>query len=129
MGGIVDEKYVSLTTYKRDGSAKSLPVWIVELGDDKVGFTTFSSSYKVKRLLNDPRVSLQPSNAKGDPTAGSEIVTGTAQVVDGAEFDAVRSLVKAKYGIQFHFVNTIGKLSKLIGKASGTDRAVVIMLD
>ncbi|MEE9417438.1 MAG: PPOX class F420-dependent oxidoreductase [Acidimicrobiales bacterium] len=129
MGGIVDEKYVSLTSYKKDGSTKSLPVWIVDVGDSKVGFTTFSSSYKVKRLLNDARVTLQPCNSKGVPTAGSETHAGSAEVVSGAEFEAVRAKIKAKYGFQFHIVNTIGKISKLIGKASGTDRAIVITFD
>ena len=63
---IADEKYVAFTTYKRNGETKSLPVWIADLGDGTVGFTTASSSYKVKRLRNDNRVILQPSDAKGN---------------------------------------------------------------
>ena len=47
MAAITDEKYVSLTTYKKDGSTKSLPVWIADFGDGTIGFTTASSSYKV----------------------------------------------------------------------------------
>ncbi len=60
---IADEKYVALTTYKKDGSTKSLPVWIADFGGGQVGFTTSSSSYKVKRINNDSRVILQPSNS------------------------------------------------------------------
>lgn len=128
MPSIADEKYVSLTTYKSDGTPKPLPVWIVDLGDGDVGFTTFSSSYKVKRLSKDPRVVLQPSDQKGKVKPGSEPIEGTATVVDGAEFEAVRAKVKAKYGFQFKIVTFIGNMAKLIGKASGTDRAVVVSL-
>ncbi len=130
MGSISDEKYVSLTTYKRDGSTKALPVWIVEVADGKVGFTTASSSYKVKRINNDPRVILQPSDAKGNVKDGSEAATGAATVVTAAtDFESVKQLVKAKYGIQYTMINLVGKAAKLIGKGSGTDSAVIITLD
>ena len=33
MASIADEKYVALTTYKKDGSTKTLPVWIADFGD------------------------------------------------------------------------------------------------
>jgi len=129
MSSITDEKYVALTTYKRDGSEKTLPVWIADFGDGTIGFTTASSSYKVKRIANDPRVALQPSNAKGDPTDGTERVTGTATTVTGDEFGPYRDAIKAKYGIQFHLINALGNFKKLIGKGSGTDCAVIITLD
>ena len=125
---IADNKYLSLTSYKRDGSAKALPVWVVPLGDAQVGFTTASSSFKVKRIRNNPAVLLQPSNAKGDPTEGTEIVAGQARVVTGEEFERVRSLVKDKYGLQFAMINVVGKLAKLVRRGSGTDCAVVIDL-
>ena len=44
MASIADEKYVALTTYKKDGSTKTLPVWIADFGGGQVGFTTSSSS-------------------------------------------------------------------------------------
>lgn len=129
MSSIASEKYVALTTYKRDGTPKTLPVWIADFGDGTIGFTTASSSYKVKRIAHDPRVVLQPSNAKGEPTEGTEQVTGTATSVTGDEFVRYRDTIKAKYGIQFHAINLVGKFMKLIGKRSGTDCAVVITLD
>ncbi len=98
---ITDEKYVSLTTYRKDGTPKSLPVWIADFGDGTVGFTTLSSSYKVKRNGNDPRVTVQPSNGKGEVKPGSEEVSGTAEVVTGAEFERCKSIVKKRYGVQF----------------------------
>lgn len=127
--GISDEKYVSLTTYRKNGEAKLAPVWIADLGDGTVGFTTSSSSWKVKRLRNDPRVVLQPSDAKGKVREGTEPVTGTAVLKSGADFDSVAAIVKKKYGLQYTGITLVGKVAKLIGKGSGTDTAVVVTLD
>ncbi len=129
MATITDEKYVSLTTYKKDGSTKALPVWIADFGDGTIGFTTASSSYKVKRINNDPRVILQPSNARGEVKDGTDPVTGTAVVTTGADFEPYRAKVKAKYGYQYTLAMTAGRFMKLIGRGSGTDSAVVITLD
>lgn len=126
---ISDEQFVNLTTFKKDGSSKEVPVWIADLGDGKIGFTTASSSYKVKRLNNDPRVELQPSDRKGAVTPGSEKVTGTAVAEQGAEFERVEAIVKKKYGFMFTMIGIIGKAAKLVGKGSGTDTAVIITLD
>src|SRR6056297_473499 len=127
---ISDQKYVSLTTYRADGSTKSLPVWIADFGDGAIGFTTASSSHKVKRLHKDARVELRPSNAKGVVKPGSEPVTGTAEVLTGGdEFERCRDIVKQKYGLQYRFIELLGKLAKRRGKGSGTDTAVKITLD
>ncbi len=126
---ISDEQFVSLTTFKKDGSPKSVPVWIADLGDGKVGFTTASSSYKVKRIANDARVELQPSDRKGAVTPGSDKITGTAVTAQGAEFERVEAIIKDKYGFMFTLVGILGKAAKLVGKGSGTDTAVIITAD
>lgn len=129
MSGIADEKYVALTTYKQDGSTKTLPVWIADFGGGQIGFTTSSSSYKVKRINNDPRVILQPSDSRGNVKDGSESVTGTAEVKTGAEFEPYATLVKKKYGVMYTAMMLVGKFMNLIGRGSGTDAAVVVTLD
>ncbi len=126
---LADEKYLSLTTFTKDGRPKPTPVWVVDAGDGKLGFTTFSSSWKVKRLANDPRVTLQPCDAKGSVREGTEVVEGAAVASQGPEFERVAALVKKKYGIQFTMITMVGKVRKAMGKDSGTDTAVVITLD
>jgi len=59
-------RYVSLTTYRRDGSHTAVPVWIAPLGGSAAGFTTERRSHKVTRIGNDPRVLVQPCDARGN---------------------------------------------------------------
>lgn len=125
---LADEKYVALSTYRKNGESSSTPVWIVDLGDGTLGFTTPSSSLKVKRLANDNRIVLQPSDGRGSPTPGSATVTGTA-VASKADFDRVRAKIKAKYGFQVTMVMAVGKLAKLVGKDRLSDTAILITLD
>lgn len=129
MAAISDEKYVSLTTFRKNGTPVAAPVWIADLGDGTSGFTTASSSYKVKRLANDPRITLQPCDSRGNVREGTSVVSGTATVVHGADFESVRSRIKSKYGMQFAMINIVGNLAKLFGRGSGTDCAVVMTLD
>lgn len=126
---IANEKYVSLTTYRKNGEPKPVPVWIADLGDGTVGFATASSSWKVKRLGNDPKISLSPSDSKGNVAAGADVITGSAVTATGAEFERVWALMVAKYGFQARAIKAFGGFMKLIGKGSGTDTAVIITLD
>ncbi len=59
---IADKKYVRLTTWTTDGHPRHVPVWIVGLGGTRVGFTTGSGSWKVRRLRHDPAVELRASD-------------------------------------------------------------------
>ncbi|MCH9834990.1 pyridoxamine 5'-phosphate oxidase family protein [bacterium] len=129
MATIADEKYVALTTYKKDGSTKTLPVWIADFGDGQVGFTTSSSSYKVTRINNDSRVIIQPSDSRGTVKDATEPVTGMAVVKTGVDSDYYASMVKKKYGAQYGAIKLLGKAMSFIGRGSGSDVAVVITLD
>lgn len=126
---ITDQKYVSLTTYRQNGEAKELPVWIVDLGDGKAGFTTEGNSWKCKRIRNDNRVLLQPCDQSGNITAGSEILSGTAELKTDADFDRVRAKVKEKYGFMVTMIIAMNKVRGLLGKGGDSDTAVVITLD
>lgn len=127
---ISDEKYVSSTTFRRTGTPVSTPTWIVELDGGRVGFWTSSKSGKYKRLRNDPKITLQPSDGRGKVKADSTPVAGTVELAtSGPQFDAVQSKVRAKYGFMVpvsHFFNTLGHLGKSFPYG---DVAVVITLD
>ena len=126
---ISDEKYVSLTTYRKNGEAKQLPVWIADLGDGTAGFTTQGHSWKCKRIRNDNRVLLQPCDQRGNVRPGSEILSGTAELQTGADFDRVRAKIKKKYGFMTNVVIAMNTIGGFFGKGGDSDTAVVITLD
>jgi len=123
-----DEKYILLTTFRRDGTPVSTPVWSVRLDGGKVGFWTSSGSGKAKRLAHSARVTAQPCDARGRPKKDTPVVEATAQIVTGPEFEAIRDKVVAKYGFMTkltHLFNTIGGTLKGKRIPYG-DRGVVI---
>ena len=126
---IANERYVRLTTWTSNGDPRHVPVWVVGLGDSRVGFTTGSGSWKVRRLRHDPAVELQASNMGGTITEGSTAVSGTAEVVDGDDYREVRAAIRRKYGIQYVVISLAGALGRLLGRKPAADCAVIVTLD
>lgn len=128
---IADEKYIAVQTFKRNGDPVSTPCWITGLGDHKVGFWTSSDSFKYKRLKNDPRITIQPSDVRGRPKQGTDVLTGSAVIVtEGAVFDAIMSQVTKKYGVMVpisKFANVLAHIGK--GKYRYGNVGVVVTLD
>ena len=89
-------KYLSLTTFRKDGTAVATPVWLVREGDT-LRVITQGDSGKAKRLRNDSRVLLAPCDARG--TFKGEQVEGTATLQDAAETARTAQLVEARYGL------------------------------
>jgi uncharacterized protein len=127
---ISDEKYVSSTTYRKSGTPVSTATWIVDLDEGRIAFWTSSKSGKYKRLRNNPKITLQPSDGRGRVKPGSTPVEGTAELAtSGPKFDAVQSKVRAKYGFMVpmsRFFNTLGHIGKSFPYG---DVAVVVTLD
>ena len=91
--GISDEKYVATTTFRKSGTPVPTPTWIVALDGGRVGFWTSSASGKYKRLRNNPRITLQPADARGRVKPGSQAADGRVELVtSGADFDVVVSI-------------------------------------
>jgi hypothetical protein len=49
---LADEKYILLTTFRRDNSPVSTPVWTVPLDDGDIGLGKYGFMTKITRLLN-----------------------------------------------------------------------------
>ena len=125
-----DEKYIRVTTFKKDGTEVSTPTWVVALEDGKIGFYTSSTSGKAKRLKNNPNVIVQPSDGRGRAKADTLPVTGTAVVVSGPERDAIYAKVVAKYGFMTKVTRFLAKVGGFIKrkKQPYADRGVVVTL-
>ncbi len=117
------ESYISLATFRKNGSEVATPVWHVLL-EDKLYVFTEASSYKVKRLRHNPAVKVAPCGTFG--AVKGDWVTGQATIVNDCELsNRVYAALDHKYGWQMTLINV---LSSIAGRIS--DRAVLeISLD
>lgn len=125
-----DEKYIRVTTFKKDGTAVSTPTWVVELDDGKIGFYTSSTSGKAKRLRNNPNVIVQASDSRGRAKPDTSPLEGTAAVVTGFERDAIYDKVVTKYGFMTKVTRLLAKVGGIVKrkKQPYADCAVVISI-
>ncbi|WP_031088253.1 PPOX class F420-dependent oxidoreductase [Streptomyces sp. NRRL WC-3549] len=115
-------EYVSLTTYRKDGTPVATPVWAAADGDVLYVWTR-SDSWKVKRLRNDSRVRVTVCDVRGRIAEGAPSAEGTARLLDGAGTAAVRKALGRKYTWKFYLVDVPAMVVRL-GKRPHTGIAV-----
>ncbi|MFJ8297496.1 PPOX class F420-dependent oxidoreductase [Streptomyces sp. NPDC094447] len=93
-------RYVSLTTYRRNGTGVATPVWYAVEGDELYVWTR-SDSWKVKRLRNDPRVEVALCDLRGNIAEGTARFPGEGRLVTGEELRRIRGLLSRKYTWQY----------------------------
>ncbi len=91
---ISGQKYISLTTFRKNGVAVPTPVWFGEEGD-KLYVMTGSHLGKAKRVRNNPQVRVAPCTIRGKVT-GPEF-PATARLLPLAEHAHARSTINRKY--------------------------------
>ncbi|MEO6126085.1 MAG: PPOX class F420-dependent oxidoreductase [Ilumatobacteraceae bacterium] len=127
---ISDQKYVSVTTFRKSGAAVASPVWIAPLGDGTAGFTTGADSGKVKRLRNNSKVTLRACSMRGAIVEGSPIVEATAVVSTDAErYDSVYSAIRKKYGLTVVVMGIGTRLMTLIGRQPDNCAIIITLPD
>ena len=107
------EKYVNLSTQKKDGSFVNTPVWFAQDGD-KNDFYIFSAGEagKVKRIRNFSSVKVAICDFKGN--LQGEWISAQAELIneEDSKMRAYRQLHK-KYGLT---IKVFDFFSKLFGK-------------
>ncbi len=96
VGRIQSGKYVSLTTFRRDGTPVATPVWFVRDGD-ALRIITQDDSGKAKRLAHTPRVLIAPCDVRGRLTG--EQVQATGHLQDGPASEQTARMVAHRYGL------------------------------
>jgi PPOX class probable F420-dependent enzyme len=93
-------KYIAFVSKRRNGSPVSTPVWVVPF-DDGYAFTTDANAWKVKRIANDPAVTIQACGMRGKPKPGAPVHSGRAVVVPDTDVARVQDAVRSKYPIAY----------------------------
>ena len=97
----IEQKYINLETYKKDGTSIRTPVWFV-IDDDLIYVITRDSTGKVKRLKNNQDVQIVSCSFKGEPK--NEWIRGKAEKITGKEADIAIKLRKKKYGMSARLI-------------------------
>jgi PPOX class probable F420-dependent enzyme len=105
------EKYVLLTTFRKDGRAVATPLWVVPDGSG-LAFWTPADAGKVKRIRNNGQVTVQACDLRGNPTGG-EAIEARARVGSG---------LNRKYGL-------LGRITQLGSRLRrGVDGTVCVLV-
>ena|ERR1700734_431909 len=88
------QKYISLTTFRKNGTAVATPVWF---GEDagKLYVMTRSVMGKTKRIRNNPQVRIAPCTIRGKVT-GQEF-PASARILPLEEQSHARQTINRKY--------------------------------
>ena len=116
VGSLAGERYISLTTFKRDGSTVSTPVWTVSDDGVRLLVWTGADSWKVKRIRRDPRVLVAASSYKG--VERGDRIAGEARVLGPEAEQLVTPLLRRKYGWQKRALDLQAKLRRKPGAGS-----------
>jgi len=88
------QKYISLTTLRKNGEAVKTPVWFAE-HDGKLYVKTRSDSGKYKRIRNNPQVGVAACTV-GGKIIGSEF-SATARVLPAEDWQEPQNALHRKY--------------------------------
>lgn len=91
-----DTEYMDLTTFRKDGTPVSTPVWVVRIGSE-LRVWTGADTGKYKRIRRNPAVTVTPCSMRGKPYGAP--VPGTARLLGADEARATLEQIAAKYGI------------------------------
>ena len=103
-------KYLSITSFRRNGSGVATPVWFATEGDRLFVMTALGSG-KVRRIRRNPFVSIAACSARG--RLRSEPMTARAEILPSTEEEHVKRLIARKYRFDLLFVRPIRALQGL----------------
>jgi PPOX class probable F420-dependent enzyme len=91
------ERYISITTFRRDGTPVATPVWVVAAAG-RLYVWTGSGTGKARRIRNNPDVTLAACTARGAVTGPA--VSARAVIVPADQRPEIWKLLLAKYRLQ-----------------------------
>jgi uncharacterized protein len=114
LAALAGEKYIRLTTYRKDGTEASTPVWVVSDDGRRLLVWTGAETWKVRRIRRDPRVRVTASDARGHPKG--EPVDGTARLLGTNATELVQGLLNSKYGLPKRALDVFNGLMRKLSR-------------
>jgi PPOX class probable F420-dependent enzyme len=104
-------RYVSLTTYRKDGTAVATPVWHVVEGGE-LFIVSEAKAGKVKRIRRNGHVVVTLCSVRGRVEPGAPSAEGTARLLDEAGTARARGLLARRY-LMSRLGNAVARLLRL----------------
>ena len=117
-------RYLSVTSFKRDGTGVATPVWFGSDGRRLFALTDLHSA-KIARMRHNPRVLVAPCGASGK--LHSEPLPASVEVLtQSADLERVQKLLIERYKLSYRVMILIYRLGRrLRGRSAVADGAAL----
>jgi PPOX class probable F420-dependent enzyme len=115
-------KFLSITSYRRDGTGVATPVWFVADGE-RLLVETDAGSYKVKRIRRDPHVSVAMCSARGKTMGGP--VEAHAEILPW-DVERIEPMFEDKYRKDLVFFRPLRVVQKALHIGRRQDEPVMV---
>jgi len=126
LSSLARERHISLTTFKRDGTAVATPVWVVSDDGRRLLVWSGAQTWKVKRIRRDPNVRVTPCDAKGKVQGDS--IDGTARLLGPTAGPLVQELLRKKYGLLKRALDAFNGFVRLLARRPKVDAEYIEIL-
>ena len=121
-------RYLSVTSFKHDGTGVATPLWFVFDGERLLALTDLHSA-KVRRMRHNPRVLVAPCRANGK-LRGESLPARAEVLTENADLDRVQKLLIERYKLSYRIVMLIYRLGRRLrgrpGLADGAALAITV---
>jgi uncharacterized protein len=132
LSSLAAERYISLTTFKRDGTPVSTPVWVVTDDGRRLLVWSAARAWKVRRIRREPHVLVAAASVRGKERGPR--VAGRARLISDP---GVQPLLRRKYGWQKRALDLLNRRSKpetwatleIVPDDEGVERALAELRD
>ena len=107
---LADARYVSVTTFRRDGTPIATPMGPI-FEEGRLYFFTPTQSGKMKRIRRNPRVEVAPCTMRGQ-VKGAKVL-GIARILTGEDDDRLQAAFRRKWGLPFRLTRLIERWRRI----------------
>jgi len=125
LAALRNETYISLTTFRRDETAIPTPMWFA-LDGERILIWTSPTSGKVKRIRNNPHVTVAPCTARGKVTGAA--FSATATFLPDREAAHANDLMNAHYGFQKRLLDGVKWLIGTVRRTRKTGNGFLVII-
>jgi uncharacterized protein len=120
----IEGKYLSITSYRSDGTGVATPVWFVRDGG-RLLVETGADSYKVRRVRREPFVAIAMCTARGKLRSAK--VAAHAEILEW-EPERYEPLFKQKYRVDLIFFRPIRALQRAFHIGPARSEPVLLVI-